>query len=90
MRQVGKDNLLAEAIKVKTDAIASSVSRGHPQDDLKSTAGEIYNGLKRLLVLQQPGNDKDAFMRYTMAPLIAPGTQTYRKLKADIVDNAMK
>ena len=90
VRQEGKDHLLADAIKVKTDAIASSVSRGNSPDDLKSAAGEIYVTLKRLLGLQQPGNDKDAFMRYTMAPLIVPGTQTYQKLKADIVDNVMK
>ena len=86
VRQEGKDHLLADAIKVKTDAIASSVGRGNLPDDLKSAAGEIYVELKRMLGLQRPGNDKDAFMLYTMAPLINPGTETYRKLKADIVD----
>ena len=90
VRQEGKDHLLADAIRVKADAITSSVSRGNPSDDLKSAAGEIYVELKRLLGLQQPGNDKDAFMRYTMAPLIVPGTQTYQKLKADIVDSVKK
>lgn len=90
VRQQGKDHLLADAISVKTNAIASSVSRGNPPDDLKSAAGEIYVELKRLLCLQQPGNDKDAFMRYTMAPLIVPGTQTYQKLKADVVDKIKK
>ena len=88
--QKGMGHLLADAIKVKTDAIASSVSRGNPPDDLKSAAGEIYVELKRLLCLEQPGDDKDAFMRYTMAPLIVPGTQTYENLKADIVDNVKK
>ena len=29
-------------------------------------------------------------MRYTMAPLIVPPTETYKKLKADIVDNVVK
>ena len=90
VQQEGKEHLLSDAITVKTDAIASSVSRGNPPDDLKSAAGEIYNELKRLLGLQQPGNDKDAFMRYTMAPLIVPDTQTYQKLKADVVDNVKK
>lgn len=90
VQQEGKVHLLADAIKVKTDAIAASVSRGNPPDDLRSAAGEIYVGLKRLLGLQQSGNDKDAFMRYKMAPLITPGTETYRKLKTDIVDNVMK
>ena len=90
VRQEGKDQLLADAIQIKTDAIASSVSRRNPPDDLKSAAGEIYVGLKQLLGLQQPGDDKDAFMRYTMAPLIVPGTQTYQKLKVDVVDNVRK
>ena len=90
VRQEGKDHLLSDAIKVKTDAIASSVSRGNPADDLKSAAGDIHVGLRRLLELQQAGNDKEAFMRYTMAPLIVPGTRTYQKLKADIVDNVKK
>ena len=90
VRQQEKGHLLAEAIKVKSDAIAASVSRGNAPDDLKSAAGEVYVELKRLLGLQQPGNDKDAFMRYTLAPLIVPGTQTYQKLKADIVDSVKK
>ena len=90
VRREEKDALLGDAIKIKTDAIASSVSRGNPPDDLRSAAGEIYVGLKRLLSLKQPGNDKDAFMRYTMAPLIVPDTETYEKLKADVVDNVKK
>src|SRR5665213_4226923 len=48
----GKDHLLADANKVKTDAIAKSVARGNPGDDLKSAAGEIYVGLKQVLGLQ--------------------------------------
>ena len=90
VRREGKDELLADAIRIKTDAVALSVSRGNPTDDLRSAAGETYVGLRRLLGIQQSGNDKDAFMRYTMAPLIVPGTQTYQKLKADIVDKVKK
>ena len=90
VQQEGKIDLLTNAIKVKTDAIDASVCRGNPPDDLKSAAGDIYVGLKRLLALQQPGNDKDAFMRHTMAPLIVPGTRTYGRLKADILDNVKK
>ena len=86
VQQEGEAHILADTLRIKADAIASSISRGNAPDDLKSAAGEIYVGLKQLLSLQQPGNDKDAFMRYTMAPLILPGTKTYQKLKADIVD----
>jgi hypothetical protein len=55
VRQEEKGHLLAEAIKVKCDAITASVSRGNPSDDLKSAAGEIYVGLKRLLGLSSRG-----------------------------------
>lgn len=82
----GKHNLLAEAQQIRATAIANSVNRGNPPDDLKSAAGEIYTGLKQLLDLQRPGNNSDAFMRDTLAPLIAPGMQSYAKLKASIVD----
>ena len=86
VRQEGKGHLLADAIKVKADAVASSISRGNPSDDLKSAAGDIFVGLQQLLDLRQPGNDKDAFMMFTMAPLIVPGTQTFGKLKTDVLD----
>ncbi len=53
---------------------------------LKSAAGEIYNNLKQLLDLQHPGGNKDAFMKDTLSPLIAPGMETYLALKVDIID----
>ena len=85
-RKQGRDDLVEAALEVKTKAVRASTKRGNPSDDLKSAAGEIYVGLKKLLDLQQPGNNKESFMRYTMAPLIGPGMETYRKLKGDIVD----
>ncbi len=81
-----KSNLLSEALKIKADALAASTERGNPPDDLKSAAGEIYNKLKGLLSLQRPGNNTDAFLRDTLAPLIVPGMVTYQKLKTDIMD----
>ena len=90
VRQTGNDNLLPDAIKVKTDAVASSVGRGNSPDDLKSAAGEIYVAFKRLLGLQQSGDYKEAFMLHTMAPLVVPGTQTYQKLNTNIVDKVRK
>ncbi len=35
---------------------------------------------KRILGLTNVGNDKDAFMRDTLAPLIRPGMQVYAEL----------
>jgi len=86
VKRENKEELLSEALKIKEEAIANSVNRGKPPDDLKSAAGEIYNNLKKLLKLQRPGNNTDAFMRDTLAPLIQPGMKTFLELKADIVD----
>lgn len=81
-----ESGLLAEALQIKRDALNKSVRRGNPYDDLKSAAGEIYNRLKQLLHLQQPGGNQDAFMRDTLSPLIVPGMETYAALKSDVVD----
>jgi predicted ATPase len=83
-----KPEQLPDALRVKQDALATSVARGNPADDLKSAAGDIYTGLKKLLGLQRCGNNTDAFMRDTLAPLIAPTMITFKDLKAAIIDKA--
>lgn len=80
-----KQHLLADAMRIKQDALASSVTRGNPSDDLKSAAGDIYTNLKQLLDLQRCGNNTDTFMRDTLAPLIVPTMTTYQSLKAAII-----
>ena len=82
----GKPELRDKALQIKAEALRSSIQRGNRNDDLKSAAGEIYNGLKQLLDLQHPGENKDAFMKDTLSPLIVPGMETYQALKFDIVD----
>jgi energy-coupling factor transporter ATP-binding protein EcfA2 len=86
LKREGKQGLLSDALKIRADAIASSVSRGNPADDLKSAAGDTYTGLKQLLGLQRAGNNTDAFMRDTLAPLIVPGMSSYLKLKTAVID----
>ena len=86
VQKVEKPKLLDEALQIKQRALRQSFERGRPRDDLKSAAGEIYNGLRQLLELEHPGGNKDAFMKDTLSPLIVPGMQTYQMLKADIVD----
>ena len=86
LRREGKPELRDKALQVKSDAIQNSIQRGNPTDDLKSAAGQIYNGLRLLLDIQHPGGNKDAFMRDTLSPLIVPGMETYQALKSDIVD----
>lgn len=81
-----KQTLLPDALKIRADAIASSVARGNAPDDLKSAAGETYTKLKQLLGLRHAGNNTDAFMRDTLAPLIVPGMVSYMKLKTAIIE----
>jgi len=75
-----------DLLQIKADALADSVGRGNRPDDLKSAAGKIYTESVRLLELVRAGNDKDAFMRDTLAPLIAPGMPTHDDLKRAILD----
>ena len=84
--QEGKSEHYGEALQIKAKALQNSIGRGNRSDDLKSAAGEIYVGLKHLLDLQHPGDNKDAFMRDTLSTLLMPEMQTFRELKSDIVD----
>lgn len=82
----GKEHLRTNAAKVKADALASSRARGNAPDDLKSAAGDIYTGLKRLLALQRCGNSTETFLRDTLAPLIVAPMATYHDLRAAVID----
>ena len=81
-----KQTVLADALKIKAEALAGSISRGNAPDDLKSAAGEIYVNLRKLLELHRAGNTTEAFMRDTLAPLVVPEMKAYQELKADIVN----
>ena len=71
-----------ELLKEKETILAKRTNR--PTDDLKPVRGEICEVCKKALGLTQRGNDADAFMRYTLAPLIQPGMTVYNELKRDI------
>lgn len=82
----GKDQPFDDALRIKQVATERSVARGNPADDLKSAAGEIYTELKQLLQLRRCGNTTDAFLRDTLAPLVAPPMATYGALKTAVID----
>jgi hypothetical protein len=87
MKKLSRQNGHAgDILQLKKDALAASVSRGNPADDVKSASGQLYVALKKELSLTRSGNNADAFMRDTLALLITPDTDAYRKLKAGIVD----
>jgi hypothetical protein len=53
-------------------------------DDVKSAAGEMVNGLRRLLQIRNGGSTTHTFLRDTMAPLVTADTATYQSLLADL------
>jgi hypothetical protein len=74
-----------EAVRaIKSRAVAASVGRGNPPDDLKSASGDVYVETKKLLGLYQHGNTARAFLRDTIAPLLTPDTIVYAELRRDI------
>lgn len=81
---LGKISDLPAVLAAKTKAIADSVARGNQIDDVKSAAGGIYTEAKRILSITQGGNDKNSFMRNTLAELIKPSMKIYADLRHDI------
>lgn len=80
----GKPDEYDECIREKEAAMKASIGRGNAPDDYKSARGDIYNSLKQRLQLTRCGNNADAFIRDTLAPLISPDMDVYRKLDAEI------
>ena len=81
---VGKPELLQDCLDAKNQAIQDSIGRGHPADDIKSASGNIFTELKRILGLTQCGNNKCAFIRDTMTPLVTENTAVYQELENEI------
>ena len=81
---VGKSDKVDECLQKKQEALSSSIKRENAPDDLKSTRGDIYTSLKKILGLTQCGNRPDPFLRDTMAPLITPDMEIYKQLERDI------
>ena len=80
----GKPELFDECLQAKDDALTNSKNRENPEDDIKSASGEIYIALKRILSIEQPGNNTCAFLRDTMAPLVTEETMIYQELEKEI------
>lgn len=82
----GKPELVVECLDAKADAVRESIGRGNPTDDIKSASGKIFTELKTILNLTQCGNNKCAFVRDTMAPLVTEQTEIYRELERELFD----
>ena len=82
----GRPECRYDLLRIKSEALEASIARGNQPDDLKSAAGQIFVECVKSLGITRAGNDKDAFMRDTLAPLIAPGMPTHNDMKKDILD----
>ena len=83
-KKYGKIDNYNNCIEIKNEEIQKSIARNNPLDDYKSARGSIYTRLKTELQLTQCGNNADAFIRDTLAPLITKDTKVYKLLKAEI------
>lgn len=81
---VGKADCLEACLQAKRDAINESIDRGNAADDIKSASGKIFTEIKRILNLSQCGNNKCAFVRDTLAPLVTANTNIYSLLEKEI------
>lgn len=81
---VGKSELIQDCLDAKNQAIQGSIGRGNPADDIKSASGNIFTEIKRILGLTQCGNNKCAFVRDTMTPLLTEETAVYQELENEI------
>ena len=77
----GQPEKIKALLQAKQEAVASAADS---QDDLKPASGKIYVACKRILGLNQRGNDANEFARQTLAPLIKPGMTVYAELERDI------
>jgi hypothetical protein len=84
--QIGQPDATTDVLAIKAQALADSIGRGNPSDDLKSAAGQIYTRVKALLNLTGVGNAADTFLRDTLAPLLTPDTAVYTALRRDVFD----
>nr|WP_241242354.1 ATP-binding protein [Thalassotalea sp. G2M2-11] len=80
----GKEEFIDRCLQAKSLAIQESVGRGNPEDDIKSASGKIFTEVKRILGLTQCGNNKCAFLRDTIAPLVTQETKVYQEIENEI------
>ncbi|WP_123631359.1 AAA family ATPase [Salinisphaera orenii] len=88
--EIKEEGLVKDALQCKIDGLNSARERGCPSDDLKSASGQIYNGLRKLLDLRRYGNDVDAFMADTLAPLVTTDTDTFARLDGEIFSKILE
>lgn len=84
---LGDSGRTQEMLDAKRRAIAVSVAAGGPPDDLKRTAGDIYNAAKRLFPNVRLGSNNRAFMSGICAPLVRGQAKLYAQMRDDVFGN---
>ena len=77
-KKENKENKIPKLLNAKARIVKS-------ENNLKPFAGQIYNEVKKILNLNQVGNDHETFMRYTLSPLITEDTTVYKELE-DVIN----
>ena len=78
------DELILSKNKILKEYKESFKEMNYAPDDLKPVAGYIYNECRRILELNNPGNNHKSFARDTLSPLIHKKMSIYSLLKNDV------
>ena len=78
---VGQPNKIGEILQAKKLLLSSTSG---PQDDLKQVSGQLFVECRKILQLNQRGNNEASFSRDTLSTLIKPGMAVYDQLEQDI------
>ncbi|GLW94787.1 AAA family ATPase [Actinokineospora globicatena] len=81
---IEKGGMAEAVIDQKNKIIAERQQAGIQSDDIKRSAGLLYDWMRRTLDLRQMGTDVISFLRDTMSQYVKPGSDTYNHLKEDI------
>ena len=73
-----------DAIRTARDTALARGAVQHATDDLKPAAHAVHQAARAELQMPRAGETKHAFMRDVLAPLVAPGTPEYEKLRCNI------
>ena len=73
-----------DSIRTARDNALASAGVQCATDDLKPAAQAVHHAARVQLGLSQPGEEKHAFMRDVLAPLVTADTPEYEKLRGDI------
>lgn len=82
--KAGRADAVGQVFTALDHAVAASVSRGNPADDLKKAAPQFVTAVRQILDIRTGGSTTETFLRDTVAPLLTRELPAYRELQRDI------